>query len=148
MQACDSLTAFVGEEEGHVTPIVLEEIFREDGRTGRMSEHIEVGLQVAVAIRLIHAERHLLLCVVTTSFFLVDDANIRAQVGDGCIVEAFRQQVSLCLTTRRITAPSASAMPFAVIASTIDVDRDVETVFDTILLADFVDLLCTVHQFC
>lgn len=141
------MAAYIGGEECHIAAVVLEKVFCEDGRAGRLTEHEKVSFHVAVAVGLIHAERHLFLGVVATALAFIDDIDIRAQVGDSSIVEAFSEAVGLGSARSGVAAPATRAMPFAVIASAIDVNRDIKTVVFAILLTDFVDLLTAVVQF-
>ena len=58
MQIHDGLTAFLWQEEVVVVPIVHEEVFCEDGRTGGVAEDVEVGFYVRVAVGVVGPEAH------------------------------------------------------------------------------------------
>ena len=118
MEIDDGVGAFFGLQEGHVLPVIHEEVLGQDCRAAGVADDVEVFLDVGISIGMVAAQVHI------------------GQPGLRCFIQAGGQGVGLGLPSRRETAPAPGLEPIFAVPGGVDVDGEENHLVSAELSAD------------
>jgi hypothetical protein len=124
----DGLGAFSRLEEGHIVPIIHEEIFCQDGGAPGMPEDVKVPLDVWISVSIILPD------VVSKELCL------------RCLVQARCQAVCTGFSDGGKAAPASGIQPLLAIAGSVDVNGDKNYLAGPKSLTDLVDSAAALLQ--
>ena len=111
-----------------------------------MLEDVEVGFEVIVAIGGVGAIWNLIFAIFAEQFAGIHVFLIFGEVVACGGIETGGEEVGLGLSFCGVGAPASCGHPFCAVASTIDVDRDVDAVGSAILIAYLIHTFAAVVE--
>ena len=118
MEIDDGLGTFFGLQEGHVLPVIHEEILGQDGRAAGVADDVEVFLNVRISVGMVAAQMH------------IREPDLRG------LIQAGGQGVGLGLPSRREAAPAPGLEPIFAVTGGVDVDGEENHLVSAELSAD------------